>query len=243
MENLSQLAKLRSLNLSFNRITKIEGIQNLHLLEVLELGKNYISDADALQSNMNKFCHLQELYIYMNQIRTLPQKMSFPMLKLLNVNRNQDLGSLSLDYCPFLEQISASYCSLTSLGDLSGSPNLVQVDISFNKLATLESVVGSLFTNTKVRSLVLNDNEFNFNVPPEWQDYYSIHFHKLLPALTKFNSLTLVPKPLRPSSSSAYNNTKFGIYKYQRDLCINFKNYVSKVMSQKIRVTFESTTN
>jgi Leucine-rich repeat (LRR) protein len=40
--------KLRNLNLSFNRISKIEGLQNLHMLEVLELGKNYISDTDAL---------------------------------------------------------------------------------------------------------------------------------------------------------------------------------------------------
>ena len=48
MENLSQLSNLRNLNLSFNRLTKIEGITNLKMLEVLELGKNYISDTDAL---------------------------------------------------------------------------------------------------------------------------------------------------------------------------------------------------
>ena len=48
MENMSSLVKLKVLNLSFNRITKIEGISNLKQLEVLELGKNYISDTDAL---------------------------------------------------------------------------------------------------------------------------------------------------------------------------------------------------
>ena len=58
MEKLSQLTQLKNLNLSFNRITKIEGIQSLHMLEVLELGKNYISDTDALQSSVNKFAHL-----------------------------------------------------------------------------------------------------------------------------------------------------------------------------------------
>ena len=50
------LVKLKSLNFSFNKITKIEGLQNLLMLEVLELGKNHISDVDALA--MNKFAHL-----------------------------------------------------------------------------------------------------------------------------------------------------------------------------------------
>ena len=48
MENMSQLVSLKVLNMSFNRITKIEGIQTLKKLEVLELGKNYISDCDAI---------------------------------------------------------------------------------------------------------------------------------------------------------------------------------------------------
>ena len=56
MEGLSMLVKLKTLNLSFNKITKIEGVQNLLMLEVLELGKNHISDVDALA--MNKFAHL-----------------------------------------------------------------------------------------------------------------------------------------------------------------------------------------
>ena len=78
MEGLSQLSQLRSLNLSFNRITKLEGIHNLYLLEVLELGKNYISDVDALVSNLNPLIHLQELYLYMNELRSLPVNLSFP---------------------------------------------------------------------------------------------------------------------------------------------------------------------
>ena len=56
MEGLSMMVKLKSLNLSFNKITKIEGLQNVLMLEYLELGKNLISDVDALA--MNKFAHL-----------------------------------------------------------------------------------------------------------------------------------------------------------------------------------------
>jgi len=48
IEGVSSLHRLKDLNLSFNRITKIEGLQNNFMLEIIELGKNYISDVDAL---------------------------------------------------------------------------------------------------------------------------------------------------------------------------------------------------
>jgi Leucine-rich repeat (LRR) protein len=121
IEGLSMLVKLKTLNLSFNKITKIEGLANLLMLEILELGKNYISDCDALA--MCKFAHLQELYLYMNQIRTLP-RLSYPMLRIFNINRNQDLSEIKVGYCPMLESIMASYCSLKTIGDYSSCQNL-----------------------------------------------------------------------------------------------------------------------
>jgi Leucine-rich repeat (LRR) protein len=71
------MTELKSLNLSFNRITKVEGIQNLIKLQILELGKNYISDIDNLQSSYNPLVHLQELHLYINEIRNLPPSLSF----------------------------------------------------------------------------------------------------------------------------------------------------------------------
>jgi len=52
---------------------------------------------------MNKFPNLQELYIYLNELRSLPKNLSFPQLKIVNLNRNQDLASVSFGYCPCLE--------------------------------------------------------------------------------------------------------------------------------------------
>lgn len=158
---MSQLAQLRSLNLSFNRVTKLEGIHNLYLLEVLELGKNYISDVDALVSNLNPLIHLQELYLYMNELRSLPLNLSFPQLKTLNLNRNQDLGKLSLSYCPLLDYISCSYCSLTSIESLHGCPSLTFLDVSFNKIESLDLLLRSLHLCKNLQSLVYKDNLFN----------------------------------------------------------------------------------
>lgn len=67
MEGLESLTRLRRLNLSFNKLTKLESLNSLQLLEYLELGKNFISSMDPLANNpSNRFCFLQELYLYSN---------------------------------------------------------------------------------------------------------------------------------------------------------------------------------
>jgi len=92
IQGLSQLQNLTILNLSFNNITKVSGLQNLKLLEVLELGKNYISDIDNLQTTANPLHFLQELYLYMNELRSCPPMLSFAQVKTLNFNSNPDLS-------------------------------------------------------------------------------------------------------------------------------------------------------
>jgi internalin A len=141
IEGLSTLAKLRKLDLSFNQIRKLEGISNLLLLEFLELGKNQIADVEALVSPNNRLVFLTELYLYMNNIKSMPRGLSFPQLRLLNLNRNQDLKSLSIGYCPLLETLNASYCSLTELGSLQLCPSMKELDVSFNQLPNLPAVL------------------------------------------------------------------------------------------------------
>lgn len=73
MEGLTSMTKLRRLNLSFNRITKLEGLSNCQMLELIELGKNQITNIDALQTAQNKFVFLTELYLYINKLRNFPR--------------------------------------------------------------------------------------------------------------------------------------------------------------------------
>lgn len=145
------------------------------MLQVLELGKNYISHADSLQSSNNKLSNLQELYLYLNELRSLPNNLSFPQLKIVNLNRNQDLASISFGYCPSLEQLTASYCALKDFGgagaggqeptgNLSLCPNLTTLDISFNKIEKLETFLRAFKDNKKLTSVIMNDNVFNFNI-------------------------------------------------------------------------------
>ena len=69
------------------------------------------------------------------------------MLKVMNVNRNQDLAEVNLGYCPMLDTLSASYCSLKSIGDMASCPNLQQIDVSFNQIQTIECLLKAIYTN------------------------------------------------------------------------------------------------
>ena len=71
------MTELRSLNISFNRLTRLEGISSLKKLTFLELGKNFIQNVDALVDINNPLLHLHELYLYMNELRSLPTDLSF----------------------------------------------------------------------------------------------------------------------------------------------------------------------
>jgi len=108
LEGLTSLTKLRRLNLSFNKISKLEGLSNCQMLEFLELGKNQINDVDSLAAAQNKFVFLSELYLYINRLKTFPRALSFPQLKVLNLNQNAELKELEIGYCPLLETLSAS---------------------------------------------------------------------------------------------------------------------------------------
>ena len=70
------MVNLRKLNLSFNKLTKVEGLSTLLLLEVLQLGKNLITNADMLQGP-NPFSQLTELSLFINNIAKLPTNLSF----------------------------------------------------------------------------------------------------------------------------------------------------------------------
>ena len=156
------MTKLRRLNLSFNKITKVEGLNNLQMLEFLELGKNFISSMDHLVSNAsNRFCFLQELYLYSNQLMNVPLGLSYLQLKILNLNRNQELSHFSLGYCPLLETLSLSYCSFIQIKSLVGAPNLRELDISFNAIQSLDQFLNIIRNNRELRMIRYNDNPFS----------------------------------------------------------------------------------
>jgi Leucine-rich repeat (LRR) protein len=99
----------------------------------------------------------------MNNIKSFPRNLSLPQLRLLNLNRNQELHALQIGYCPLLESLHVSYCSLTDLASLQLCPSLRDLDVSFNQIQTLPQILKALQWNNSVqfKSLNFNDNVFN----------------------------------------------------------------------------------
>ena len=60
-----------------------------------------------------------------------------------------------------MDYISCSYCSLTSIGSLYGCPSLTFLDVSFNKIESLDLLLRSLHLCKNLQCLVYKDNLFN----------------------------------------------------------------------------------
>jgi Leucine-rich repeat (LRR) protein len=70
-------------------------------------------------------------------------------------------------YCPCLDTVSASYCALKQIGNFESCPNLQQIDVSFNQIEYLKTLLYALYTNQKLHTLTCNDNQFNYNIQAE----------------------------------------------------------------------------
>jgi Leucine-rich repeat (LRR) protein len=62
-----------------------------------------------------------------------------------------------------LEQLTASYCSITTMNQLTACPSLKEFDISFNSMTSLEALLTVIKTNSMLKSLRFNDNPFSNN--------------------------------------------------------------------------------
>lgn len=90
----------------------------------------------------------------------VPTNMSFMQLKVLNLNRNQELSHFTFGYCPIMEILSLSYCSFIMVKSLIGCPNLREFDVSFNNIQNLEGFLNIVKDNHEIRIIRCNDNPF-----------------------------------------------------------------------------------
>ncbi|KAI0126952.1 protein phosphatases PP1 regulatory subunit sds22 [Xylariales sp. AK1849] len=158
IRGLEDLTKLRTLDLSFNKvkhikhidhlteltdlffvsnkISKIEGLETLVNLRQIELGSNRIREIKNLDSLKN----LEELWLAKNKITELKGLSGLPKLRLLSIqsNRIKDLSPLRL--APQLEELYISHNALENLDGLDGNPNLKVIDISNNMIQSLKGL-------------------------------------------------------------------------------------------------------
>merc|ERR1711971_448620 len=115
-ENLNHLVNLEWLDLSFNNISKIEGLDELHRLTDLCLVNNFITNIENLDNNK----HLQVLSLGNNCITDIDGNIlylrQFEHLEALNLRGNpiyeqDDFKESIFAYCASLKFLDLTYQS------------------------------------------------------------------------------------------------------------------------------------
>lgn len=157
--NLCDVAILRKINLSFNKIQSLLGIDQLNQLRELLAYSCGIEDI----SNLSGLTKLEKVYLQHNKISSISntfQQMSKLVELRLDKNkiskiehlkecaslRKLNLGNNTLQSCEgiqglqFLVELNLSNNNIKSILPLKGLPNLRELDISHNQLKSLDGI-------------------------------------------------------------------------------------------------------
>ena len=134
MKKISQLSdKLKHLNLYYNNIDKIEGLENKINLTTLNLGYNNVTTIEGLESLIN----LEELYLNNNHIKDITPLSKNNSLRRLNLKGNTEIDGNKNNYTG--ERLIA----LNKIGEILDKGGTINIDV--DKLG--------LFTNYKILDL------------------------------------------------------------------------------------------
>ncbi|XP_068343134.1 protein phosphatase 1 regulatory inhibitor subunit PPP1R7 homolog [Pyrus communis] len=140
---------LKELYVSKNEVTKIEEIEHLHELLILELGSNRLRVMENLQ-NLTK---LQELWLGRNRIKVV-NLCGLKCIKKLSLQSNRLTSMAGFEECVALEELYLSHNGISKMEGLSTLVNLRVLDVSNNKLTSVEGIESL----TMLEDLWLNDN-------------------------------------------------------------------------------------
>jgi len=135
---LSDLTRLKSLDLSNNQITDISALSGLTDLETLTLYKNKITDISALSGLSN----LTSLDLERNQITDITPLSGLTNLKSLELSSNLIADTSALSTLTGLESLLLSRTGLTTIPDLTDLPNLKSMDLDGNQITDISGLSG-----------------------------------------------------------------------------------------------------
>lgn len=136
---VGKLPNLRSLDISQNKLTKLQGPLHNPVLESINMAKNSLKD------------------IYEDSF------LSVKNLKTLDLRENFIRSFRSFPKTEKLETFLISFNSLVDIGGFSNCPNLVTFDVKNNKLSELPE---EIFVLKKMKILDLSNNDLQ-TLPPE----------------------------------------------------------------------------
>ncbi|XXG48111.1 hypothetical protein AAC387_Pa02g2638 [Persea americana] len=151
LNGLSKVSStLKELYVSKNEVAKMEELDHLHELQILELGSNRLRVMESLQNLIN----LQELWLGRNRIRTV-NLCGLSCIRKISLQSNRLTSMLGFQECISLEELYLSHNGISKMEGLSTLVNLRVLDVSSNKL----TAVSDIENLTRLEDLWLNDNQ------------------------------------------------------------------------------------
>ncbi|KAI5082015.1 hypothetical protein GOP47_0001758 [Adiantum capillus-veneris] len=143
-------SNLRELYVSKNEVVKMEELEHLHSLELLELGSNKL----RVMENLHTMVKLKELWLGRNRIRTV-NLCGLNSLVKISLQSNRLTSILGFQDCVCLEELYLSHNGITKMEGVSTLLNLRILDLSSNKIACIEDIKRL----PRLEDLWLNDNQ------------------------------------------------------------------------------------
>ncbi|PAA91768.1 hypothetical protein BOX15_Mlig034003g3, partial [Macrostomum lignano] len=145
--------------------------------------KMHDKNVDEIDKDMKRLTNLEELVLSANYLTWIDGQNLPPTLKVLELHGNfvEDLAGLLPKPPPLLEHLGIGRNNLAFIGEhLNGVywPCLLSLDLSFNHLDDLKSLLESLSSLPKLRSLVLAGNPLALT--PWYRGYTIDQLKKLL---------------------------------------------------------------
>ncbi|KAK9101072.1 hypothetical protein Scep_024502 [Stephania cephalantha] len=151
LNGLSKIsATLEELYLSKNEVPKIEQIDHLINLQILELGSNRLE----VMENLHNLTNLQELWLGRNHIQAV-NLCELKCIKKISLQNNRLTSMIGFQGCVALEELYLGHNGISKMEGLSALLNLRVLDVASNKLTAVDDIE----TLTKLEDLWLNDNQ------------------------------------------------------------------------------------
>eukprot|EP01018_Ginkgo_biloba_P002937 Gb_19248 [translate_table: standard] len=136
LKGMSEISStLKEFYASMNELTKIEELDHLCELHMLELGSNRLRVMEGLQ-NMTK---LQELWLGRNRIKAV-ELCGLKSLTKISLQSNRLTTMLGFQDCIALEELYLSHNGISKMEGLATLVNLKVLDVSSNKITAISDI-------------------------------------------------------------------------------------------------------
>jgi hypothetical protein len=151
--DLNHLEDLRYLDLSNNKIRKMENLNTLQELRILKLSNNYIKEIEGLDDLLT----LKELSLASNHICKIENLNTLHQLESLNLSHNEISHVRGLKNLTHLKRLDLSYNNIEDIKGLKQLSELIILILNNNKITNIEGLDNLL----ELKELFLNNNAIN----------------------------------------------------------------------------------